>query len=55
MSVKQRAGQEREMFSIFLNMKVRRLFSTESPHRGDSDEYIQHTFINKNPKLSQVK
>ena len=38
-------GQE-DIFSIFINMKVCRVFSLESPHRGDSTEYTQHTIFN---------
>ena len=38
------------MFSIFLNMKVCCLFSLESPHRGDFNEYTQHTIINVKKK-----
>ena len=34
-------------FSSFSNMKVCSVFSLESSHRGDSNEYIQHTIINK--------
>ena len=32
------------IFSIPFNMKVC-LFSLESPHRGNSNEYIQHTIL----------
>ena len=35
-----------DIFSIFCNTKVCYLFSLESPHRGNSKEYIQHTIIN---------
>ena len=28
-----------DIFSIFFNMKVCRMFSLESPHQGDSNEY----------------
>ena len=31
---------------IFFNMKVYCVFSLESPHGGDSNEYIQHTIFN---------
>ena len=34
------------MFSIFLNIKVISVFSLESPHRGDSNEYTQYTMFN---------
>ena len=33
----------RDIFSIFINMKVYRVFSLESPHRGDSYKYTQYT------------
>ena len=33
-------------FSIFFNMKACCVFSLESPHRGDSNEYTQHAIIN---------
>ena len=33
----------RNIFSIFFNMKVYCVFSLESPHRGDSNEYTQYT------------
>ena len=33
----------RNVFSIFFNMKVCCVFSLESPHRGDSNEYTQYT------------
>ena len=38
-------GQEanRNIFSIFINMKVYCVFSLESPHRGDSNVYTQYT------------
>ena len=35
-----------DVFSISLNMKVFCLFSLESPHRGDSNEYTQYTIFN---------
>ena len=38
--------QNRDIFSIFFNMKVSCVFSLESPHRGDSNEYTQDTFFN---------
>ena len=31
---------------IFFNMTVSCLFSLESPHRGDSNEYTQYTIFN---------
>ena len=33
----------RNIFSIFFNMKVYCVFSLESPHQGDSNEYTQYT------------
>ena len=48
------------IFLSFFNMKVCRVFSLESPHRGDSNEYTQHTSFNikehhpKYPKYSNV-
>ena len=46
----------RDIFLIFFNMKVCCVFSLESPHRGDSNEYTQYTIFNMNehPKLSQI-
>ena len=35
-----------DIFSIFFNMKVFCVFSLESPHRGDSNEYTQYTIFN---------
>ena len=35
---------------IFFNMKVCCVFSLESPHRGDSNEYTQYTIFNMNEK-----
>ena len=38
----------RGIISIFFNVKVCCVFSLESPHRGDSNEYTQYTtFITK--------
>ena len=51
--------QNRDIFSIFFNMKVYCVFSLESPDRGDCIEYTKYIFLtNKkkkgnNPKLSQ--
>ena len=44
------------IFSIFFNMKVCCMFSLESPHQGDSNEYTQHTIFNiktKSPLIIQ--
>ena len=47
-----------DIFSILFNMKVYCVFSLESPHRGDSNEYTQYTIFNikkeNHPKLSQI-
>ena len=37
-------------FFIFFEMKIYCVFSLESPHRGDSDEYTQYTIFNINTK-----
>ena len=46
------------IFLIFFNMKACCVFSLESPHRGDSNEYSQHAIINKkrenHTKLSEI-
>ena len=43
---------------IFCYMKVYCVFTLESPHRGDSNEYTQYTIFQyekeKHPKLSQI-
>ena len=44
-SSRQVRGHNRDIFSIFLNVKVCFVFSLESPHRGDSNEFTQHTII----------
>ena len=38
------------IFSIFFNMKVCCVFSLESPHRGNSNEYTQYAIFNMNKK-----
>ena len=48
-------GENRDIFSIFLNMKVYCVFSLESPHRGDSNEYIQNTIFNIKKILNYSK
>ena len=40
-----------DIFSIFFNMKVYCVFSLESPHRGDSNEYTQYTIFNIKMKI----
>ena len=39
---------------IFYNMKVCCVFSLESPHRGDSNEYSQYTIFNIKKKISFI-
>ena len=46
-------GINRDIFSIFPNMKVYCVFSLESPQRGDSNEYTQYK-KKKHPKLSHI-
>ena len=42
------------IFSIFFNMKVCCLFSLESPHRGDSNEYTQYTIFNIKKRIALI-
>ena len=48
----------RDVCSIFFNMKVYCVFSLELPHRGDSYEYIQYITFNikkeNHPKLFRI-
>ena len=37
-----------DIFLIFFNMKVCCVFSLESPHRGDSNEFTQYTIFSMN-------
>ena len=37
---------------IFYNMKVCCVFSLESPHGGDSNEYTQYTVLNIKKKIT---
>ena len=41
-------------FSIFFNMKVCCVYSIESTHRGDSNEYTQHTMITIKRKSPEI-
>ena len=43
-----------DLFSIFFNMKVCCVFTLESPHRGDSNEYIHHTIFNIKKKITLI-
>ena len=40
------------IFSTFFNVKVCCVFSLESPHGGNSNEYIQHTIFNIKKKIT---
>ena len=40
-----------KIFSIFFNMNVFCVFSLESPHRVDSNEYTQYTIFNTKRKI----
>ena len=42
----------RDIFSISFNVKVCCVFSLESPHRGDSNEYTQYTIFNIKKKVT---
>ena len=47
-----------DIFSIFSNMNVCCVFSLESTHRGDSNEYTQYTSINikrKSREMSEIQ
>ena len=39
-------------FRFFFTMKVCCVFSLESPHRGDSNEYTQYTIFNIKKKIA---
>ena len=45
-------------FSVFFNMKVCCVYSLESPHQGDSNEFTEHTIVNikkeNHSKLSHI-
>ena len=51
-SLRQVMTHNRGIFSIFFNMKACCVFS-ESPHRGDSNEYTQYTIFNIKKKIAQ--
>ena len=47
-----RSGRHnRDIFSIFFNIKIFCVFSIESPHRGDFIEYTQYTIFNIKRKI----
>ena len=59
LSQRQVRRQNRDTFLVFFNMKVYCVFSLESPHHGDSNEYTQYTIFNIRKKttlnyLSQI-
>ena len=43
--------QNRDIFSIFFKMEVCFVFSLESSHRDDSNEYTQYTIFNIKKKI----
>ena len=43
-------AHNRDIFSVFYSMKVYCVFSLESPHRGDANEYTQYSIFNMNKK-----
>ena len=47
-----------DVFSIFLNMKICCVFSLETPHQGDFNEYTQYTSFGikkeNHPELFQI-
>ena len=45
--------QNRDIFSIFFKIKVYCVFSLESPHWGDSNEYTQYIIFNIKKKITQ--
>ena len=47
-----RSGGIISISSVFYNMKVCCVFSLESPHRGDSNEYTQYTVFNIKKKIT---
>ena len=51
-SSRQARRYNRNIFSVFFSMKVCYVFSLESPHRGDSNEYTQYTIVNIKKKFT---
>ena len=45
----------RDIFSISFNVKLCYVFSLESPHGGDSNEYSQYTIFNIYQKENHPK
>ena len=52
LSLRQVRRYNRDIFSIFFDMNVCCVFSSESPHRGDSNENTQYTIFNINKKIT---
>ena len=44
----------RDIFSIIFNMKAYYVFSLESPHRGDSNDYTQYTIFKIKKKITPI-
>ena len=51
-SLRQVMRHTTDIFSIFFDIKVCCVFSLESPHQGDSNEYIQYTIFNIKKKIT---
>ena len=47
----QGGGHSKDIYPISFNMMVYCVFLLESPHRGDSNEYIQYTIFNIKRKI----
>ena len=45
-------GRNRDISSIFFNMKVYCVISLESPHPGDSNEYTKYTIFSIKKKFT---
>ena len=45
-------GHTQDIFLTFYNMKVCCVFSLESPHRGDSNEYTQYAIFDIKEKIT---
>ena len=43
---------KRDILSILFNVKVYFVFSLETPHRDDSNEYTQYTIFNTEKKIT---
>ena len=53
LSLRQVRRHNRDIYFLFLfSIKVCCVFSLESPHRGDSNEYTQYTIINIKRKIA---